>query len=63
VWGGTLLLSGSVWPMARVREVVRLRRWRGWRGMSEAEALVRAYQDSPGRTAMLARLGGLHRKP
>jgi hypothetical protein len=31
--------------------------------VSEAEALVRAYQDSPGRTAMLARLGGLHRKP
>jgi hypothetical protein len=32
-------------------------------GVSEAEALVSAYQDSPDRTAMLATLSGLHRKP
>jgi hypothetical protein len=31
-------------------------------GVSEAEVLVSAYQDSPDRAAMLATLGGLHRK-
>ena len=31
--------------------------------LSEAEELVRSYQDSLQRTAMLASLGQLHRKP
>jgi hypothetical protein len=31
--------------------------------LSEAEELVRSYRDSPARTAMLASLGQLHRKP
>jgi hypothetical protein len=31
--------------------------------LSEAEELVRSYQDSPARSAMLASLGQLHRKP
>jgi hypothetical protein len=32
-------------------------------GLSEAEDLIRAYQDSPARTAMLVRLAQLHRRP
>ncbi len=31
--------------------------------LTDAEAMVRAYQDSPARVAMLAKLGQLHRKP
>jgi hypothetical protein len=31
--------------------------------LNEAEALVRAYQDSPASAAMLATLAQLHRKP
>lgn len=32
-------------------------------GLTEAETMVRAYQDSPDRAAMLAALAALHRKP